>query len=123
MRVAKMCAMALLIAAGQAVAQTGTADKPARVLSHTFTTPSREFVRVRLLSDESYRVQISRSQARLEVRPVSSGVQTPVVRRIFNGDKLVVFILHPRVTADYEIRILGAITRPVQLTVDRNREK
>lgn len=123
MRLVILCAIALAVAGGQAVAQTDTMGKPVRVLTHTFNTPSREFVRVRLMSAESYRVQVSRGRARLEVRPVSQSVQPPVVRRIFSGEKLVVFLLQPRVTADYEIRILGTGSQPVLLTVDRTRQK
>lgn len=120
---ARLGAIALLVIAGPAVAQTDTAAKPSRVLSHTFATPSREFVRVRLVSDESYRVQINRAQGRLEVRAVSQGVQAPRVREIFTGEKLVVFLLEPRVTADYEIRILGAGSGPVRLTIHRRPDK
>jgi hypothetical protein len=119
MNQAMLSALAFLLIAGPALAQNDTAGKPARVLSHTFVTPSREFVRVRLLSEESYRVQVSRAQVRLEVRAVSQGVQPPQVREIFHGEKLTVILLEPRVSAEYEIRILGAGSRPVVLTIDR----
>jgi hypothetical protein len=123
MNLARISALALLVIVSPAVAQIDTAKKPARVLSHTFLTPSREFVRVRLLSVESYRVQVSAAQVKLEVRAVSQGVQRPRVREIFRGEKLTVFLLEPRVAAEYEIRVLGPGSRPVRLTVDRTREK
>ena len=124
MYLARFGALALvMMAARPAIAQSDTTDKPVRVLSHTFTTPSREFVRVRLLSEETYRVQVSRAQTKLEVRPVSQGVQAPAIRQLFMGEKLVVFLLQPRVSAEYEIRVLGAGTRPVLLTIDRRPEK
>ena len=123
MHVATLCATALLVLAGPLIAQTDTALKPARVLTHTFSSPDREFVRVRLVSAETYRVQVNRARVRLEVRPVSQGVQPPTVRAIFHGDKQVIFLLEPRVTAEYEIRLLGAGDRPAQLTVDRREGK
>lgn len=119
MHTAALCATALLLMAGPLTAQTDTALKPARVLIHTFQSPDREFVRVRLVSTEAYRVQVNRAPVRLEVRPVSQGVQPPAVRAIFQGNKLAVFLLEPRVSAEYEIRLLGAGDRPVQLMVDR----
>ena len=123
MRVVTLCATALLLLALRLPAQTDTARTPARVLTHTFAAPDREFVRVRLISDESYRVQVNRARARLEVRPVSPGVQAPAVREISRGEKLAVFLLQPRVSAEYEIRVLGAGERPAQLTVDRRMVK
>jgi hypothetical protein len=123
MYLARLTIVALGILASSVHAQTDTAPKPARVLVHTFTSPSREFVRVRLVSAESYRVQVNRAQVRLEVRPVSSGVQPPRVREIFAGEKLVVFLLEPKVSAEYELRVLGGGDRPVQLTVDRMSQK
>lgn len=119
MNLARLSALSLMVIAGPAAAQTDSGGKPVHVLSHTFHTPSREFVRVRLLSGESYRVQVSRAQVKLEVRAVSQGVQRPQVREIFHGEKLMVFVLEPRVSAEYEIRVLGAGSRPVLLTVDR----
>jgi hypothetical protein len=123
MNLTALCALACLLVASPLTAQTDTARKPARVLSHTFASPGREFVRVRLISAESYRVQVNRAQVRLEVRPVSPGVQPPGVRAIFHGDKLSVFLLEPRVSAEYEIRLLGAGDRPARLTVDRREGK
>ena len=123
MNFASLCGMALLVLAGPLTAQTDTALKPARVLTHTFSSPGREFVRVRLISAETYRVQVNRARVRLEVRPVSPGVQPPSVREVFHGEKLSVFMLEPRVSAEYEIRLLGAGDRPVQLTVDRRAGK
>jgi len=119
MNVAPLCALALLVMAGPLPAQNDSARKPVRVLTHTFASPGREFVRVRLISSETYRVQVNRAQVRLEVRPVSPGVQPPRVREIFHGEKLSVFLLEPRVSAEYEIRLLGGGDRPAQLTVDR----
>jgi hypothetical protein len=123
MNLATLCATALLVTAGPLLAQADTTRKPSRVLTHTFASPDREFVRVRLISPEIYRVQVSRSRVRLEVRPVSQGVQPPGVRAIARGEKLSVFLLEPRVSAEYEIRLLGAGDRPVQLTVDRTAGK
>jgi hypothetical protein len=123
MYLARLTALALGILGCPALAQTDTTPKPARVLSHTFSNPGREFVRVRLVSSESYRVQVNRAQVKLEVRPVSPGVQAPRVREIFAGEKLRVFLLEPRVTAEYEIRVITADDRPVQLMVDRRRGK
>jgi len=45
------------------------------------------------------------------------------VREVFHGDKLSVFLLEPRVSAEYEIRLLGAGDRPARLTVDRREGK
>lgn len=123
MNLARLSALSLLVIAGPAVAQTDTAGKPAHVLSHTFHAPSREFVRVRLLAEERYRVQVNRAQVKLEVRAVSPGVQPPRVREIFRGEKLQVLLVEPRVSAEYEMRVLGAGSRSVTLTVDRWREK
>ena len=119
MHLATLCATALLVSAGPLFAQADTAPKPSRVLTHTFASPGREFVRVRLISPETYRVQVSRSRVRLEVRAVSQGVQPPTVRVIFRGERLSVFLLEPRVSTEYEIRLLNAGDRPVQLSIDR----
>jgi hypothetical protein len=113
----------LLIVAHPVVAQSDTTAKPVRVLTHSFTTPSREFVRVRLLSDETYRVEMNRARAKLEVRPVSQGVRAPVIRQLAVDERLSVFLLQPRVSAEYEIRILGGGTRPIVLTIDRRPAK
>ena len=123
MNIARLCATAFLVMAGPLMGQTDTALKPVRLLTHTFSSPDREFVRVRLISAETYRVQVNRARVRLEVRPVSPGVRPPAVREIFRGEKLMVFMLEPRVSAEYEIRLLGAGNRPVQLTVDRREGK
>jgi hypothetical protein len=123
MRVAQLCATALLVLAGPLIAQTDTGRKPARVLTHTFSSPDREFVRVRLISAETYLVQIGRARARLEVRPVSRGIPAPTVRALTRTQKHSVFLLAPQVSAEYEIRLLGAGDRPVQLTVDRREGK
>jgi hypothetical protein len=109
----------LVVAARPALGQADTANLPARILSHTFTTPSREFVRVRLLGNVPYRVLVTSRQVKLEVRPVSQGIQPPVVRRVLMRDQLAEFLLRPRVTSEYEIRILGGGPRPVTLTIDR----
>lgn len=113
----------LLVVAPPVAAQSDSAGKPARVLTHTFADPSREFVRVRLLSDETYRVQVNRARAKLEVRPVSQGIRAPVIRQLVVGERLAVFLLQPRVSAEYEIRILGGGTRAVLLTIDRRPAK
>jgi hypothetical protein len=123
MHLATLCATALLVTAGPLIAQSDTTPKSSRVLTHTFSSPGREFVRVRLTSPDTYRVQVTRSRVRLEVRPVSQGVQPPALRAIFRGEKLTVFLLEPRVSAEYEIRLLGVGDRPVQLTVDRKAGK
>jgi hypothetical protein len=123
MYLTRLVALALGVLSFPALAQSDSAAKPARLLTHTFANPSREFVRVRLESAVSYRVQVNRAQVKLEVRPVSLGVQPPRVREILAGEKLRVFLLEPRVTAEYELRVLGAEDRPVQLTVDRRASK
>ena len=123
MRIARLTALLLGVLASSAMAQADSASKSARILTHTFVTPSREFVRVRLESTQTYRVQLNRARVRLEVRPVSRGVQPPRVRAIFSGEDLQVFVVDPRVTSEYEIRVLEGEDRPIRLTVDRTTPK
>ena len=103
--------------------QPSAVPRPVRVLSHVFANPSREFVRVRLESDATYRAEFNTARARLEVRPLSQGVQAPVVRAVRLAKGKGVFDIEPHVTADYEIRVLGAGDRAVRLTIDRNAAK
>lgn len=123
MRAARLTALLLGVLACPALAQTDSVAKSARILIHTFATPTREFVRVRLESTQTYRVQLDRAGVKLEVRPVSQGVQAPRVRGVFAGEGLQVYVVEPRVTAEYEIRLLGAGDRPIRLTVDRTAGK
>lgn len=126
MYLARLVLLALGAFSAQAWAQSDSApraERSTRVLTHAFTSPSREFVRVRLESGESYRAQVNRAQVRLEVRAVSAGVQSPRVREIFSGEKLRVYLIEPRASSEYEIRVLDGGNRPVRLTVDRRPPK
>jgi hypothetical protein len=126
MRLARLAVLALGIGSTPATAQTDSASatlRSTRVLAHAFTSPSREFVRVRLGADESYWAQLSRAGVRLEIRAVSQGVQAPRIREIFVGEKLRVFLIEPRVSSEYELRVLGGGDRPVRLLIDRRPPK
>ncbi len=100
-------------------AQTDSTAAPTRVLTHTFTTPSSEFVRVRLESGQRYRARVNHARARLEARPVSPGVQPPRVRTDGRSAGYRAFVIEPQVTAEYEIRVLGLQEGAVVLLIDR----
>lgn len=126
MYLARVVVLALGIVSTSASAQSDSASgaqRSTRVLAHDFTSPSREFVRVRLEAKESYRAQVNRAQVNLEIRPVNQGVQAPRIREIFAGEKLRVFLIEPRVSSEYEIRVLGGGDRAVRLLIDRRPPK
>jgi hypothetical protein len=91
----------------------------ARVLEHTFTTPSREFVRVRLVANEMYRVELSDGRVQLDIHPLEPGFQALKVRQRTDDEHSAVYEVEPRTTGEYEIRVLGAGAQKVRLTVDR----
>lgn len=92
----------------------------ARVLEHTFTTPSREFVRVRLEGGETYLARLTGGRIQLEVYPRDLSVQGPDLRELgAEDDHAVSYEIRPRVTAEYEIRVLVAVDQAVRLTMDR----
>lgn len=127
MRVGNLLAsLCLLAGAAPLPAQVDRSEPRAdslasRVLEHTFTTPSREFVRVRLQSGELYRVEIAGPETeKLDVHPVGPGVRAPRVRRV--GERtgnLSTYEIRTRATAEYEIRVLVPVDQAVRLIIDR----
>ena len=117
-------ALGLLACSAPLLAQNDSArpvpDAPAsRLLTHTFTTPSREFVRVRLAAGETYRVSISDGRVKLDIHPMAQGVQSPQIRQRNDDAHLATYDVEPRASGEYEIRIIGTGDHRVRLTVDR----
>jgi hypothetical protein len=111
--------VAVVLVARPAFAQSDSTVPSAPVLTHVFTSPNLEFVRVRLLSTERYRVEAWPAVMRLEARPVSAGVRAPVLRETLRGEGRVVFMLVPRVSAEYELRVLTPDPAPVEIRIER----
>ena len=111
----------LMLAAAPLAAQTDSAERPApapspptHVLTHNFTAPSREFVRVKLEGGVRYRATLSRTDVRLEIRTVNGTRQIPA-----DLETESVYLITAPVTDEYEIRILSDTEVQVGLTIDR----
>ena len=116
-----------VLGTAQLAAQVDSGQRPAsqaragRVLTHTFSSPSREFVRVRLESNQTYLAQLNVPGVRLEIRALSPGVLPPVIQDRGQSGGLVYFEIRTRGSSEYEIRLLGerAMSQPVRITLDR----
>ncbi|MEO8296103.1 MAG: hypothetical protein ABI613_11360 [Gemmatimonadota bacterium] len=95
---------------------------PVRLLVHNFTTPSREFVRLRLVGGEIYRVELSDGRVKLDIHPLDRGLKSPPVRQRTDDAHSATYDVSPRTTGEYEIRVLGSGDHTVTLTVNRLRD-
>jgi hypothetical protein len=79
------------------------------VLSHEFTTPRAEFVRIVLVAGNVYRFEVANA-GQLQFRAREAGVQPPFADRIeatARPSNTVAFEIAPTVTAEYEVRVAG----------------
>lgn len=107
--------------------QTGTgagvAPEKDQTVTHTYTVPSGEFVRVPLEGGATYRAELDGTGFRLEVRPVESGTQAPLVEELVPGvgaSGSTLYTVKPRADGVYEFRSLaGDAGRPTTLRITR----
>lgn len=132
---AEISRWALLIPLGLALGcssssqQDTMATTPAPVeeqsVTYTYSIPSGEFVRVPLEGGATYRAELDGSGFRLQVRPVESGTQDPLVQELVPGvgaSGTAIFSVKPRVDGVYEFRSLaGDPARPMTLRLTRER--
>ena len=84
-------------------------SQPTVVMQYTFTSP-KEFTRVMLQAGQKYSAELSNAGARLELRPILSGVQQPRVQRALSGSsasKGSYWDITPFADAEYEVCCLG----------------
>ena len=77
---------------------------------------------MRLDAGVSYRAELEPGRVTLEVRPLAEGVPGPLLRDVRSrggNEKGVEYEIEPRLTGDYEFRVLGAGDREIRLTIDR----
>lgn len=107
--------------------QTGTGAGVAPVkdetISHTYTVPSGEFVRIPLEGGATYRVELEGTGFRIGVRPVEAGTQDPLIEELVPGvgaSGASVFTVKPRADGVYEFRsIAGDPARPMTMRLTR----
>lgn len=111
-----------LLAAQSDTSGVAVDSQPAVVVQYTFTSP-KEFTRVMLQAGQQYAAEVSSAGARLEVRPLLSGVQQPRIQSALAGSsasKGSYWIITPFADAEYEIRCLGIHQgHSTELTVTR----
>ena len=114
MRTPVLAAIALTITTALAAplaAQSETKQVPPKpIVDEIFTIPSGEFARVMLAGGSAYRVEIGSEGLRLQVRPVQSGIQDPLVQQLLPGDSssgTVLYTVTARADGMYEFRSAG----------------
>lgn len=104
---------------------TTAAPAAEQAVTHTYTVASGEFVRIPLEGGATYRAELDGSGFRLQVRPVESGTQDPLVQELVPGlgaSGTSIFSVKPRVDGVYEFRSLaGDPARPMTLRLTRER--
>ena len=104
---------------------TGAGVAPVKddAITHTYTMSRGEFIRVPLEGGATYRVELDGTGMRIEVRPVESGMQAPLVEEMVPGvgaSGSTLYTVRPSVDGVYEFRsIAGDPARPVKVTVTR----
>lgn len=121
--------LAALVACASAGNQSDETAAPApgeAVVDHTYTLASGEFVRVPLEGGATYRAVLEGTGLSLNIRPVDSSVQDPLVEQYLPGVSASgssTYSIKPKVDAIYEIRSVGGDpTRPTRLRLVRETE-
>jgi ABC-type glycerol-3-phosphate transport system substrate-binding protein len=133
--------MALLLAASALACSSGqpeteTTPSPAapaaagagmaQVVTHTFSNPN-EFVRVNLNAGATYRAELDGRGIRLQITPMQSGMQAPLVEEMIAGMSAgggTAFTIRPRVNGEYEIKAVGGDPgKPVTLRLSQEPTK
>jgi hypothetical protein len=114
MRTPALAAIALLIATtltAPVAAQSEPKQAPPKpVVDEVFSIPAGEFARVMLAGGSAYRVEIGSEGLRLQVRPLQSGVQDPLVQQLLPGESssgTVLYTVTARADGMYEFRSAG----------------
>ncbi|MEO8198990.1 MAG: hypothetical protein ABI679_00580 [Gemmatimonadota bacterium] len=120
-----LLSLALMAPAGGVSAQVDTTravgdSAVERLLDHTFQSPSREFVRVRLEAGVTYRASVTGDRVHLEIHPIQSGVKSVRLDQLGkSADHPAVYEIRPHANAEYEIRVLAPGNQAIRLTIDR----
>jgi hypothetical protein len=92
-------------------------------VSHTYTVPAGEFVRVPLESGATYRFELDGTGFRLKISPMEPGTQPPLVEEFVPGvgaSGTVIYNVKPRADGVYQISsIAGDPTQPMTLHISR----
>ena len=133
----KSCGLAVLgiiVMQGAAAAQDSTHQhrdntlaaqrRAALVLNHEFNAPIGEPVRVFLAKDVHYRAVVTGTSISLQIRPLRSSVQQPLVEPLLAGQSAAgesEYTITPRADAVYVFTTIGSptgqIDQPVRLRV------
>ncbi len=93
----------------------------AMVLDHTFNAPVGEPIRVFLAKGTVYRAEIEGTGIQLQLRPLMSSVQVPLIQPVLAGSSSSgssLYSITPRADAEYEFKtIAGDAGRSVNLHV------
>jgi hypothetical protein len=109
--------------ASQSGIGAGMAPAKDEAVSHTYTVPSGEFIRVSLENGATYRFELDGTGFRLGITPMEPGTQPPLVEQLVPGvgaSGTVIYTVKPRADGVYQIRSLaGDPTQPMTLHITR----
>jgi hypothetical protein len=102
----------------------GQRHQAAMVLDHTFNAPVGEPVRVFMAKGVTYRAELEGTAIQLQLKPLLSSVQPPLIEPILGGESAAgesLYSITPRADAVYVFTTSGSptgdMTRPVRLRV------